>query len=63
MSNLIMSVPKSNFVETLVLMCLANVCFCTFATCEVIVGHRDIYYAKSLLHYFGCVEVLILVEK
>jgi len=30
---------------------------------KLIVGHRDIYYAKKKLHIFVCVEDRILVEK
>jgi hypothetical protein len=29
----------------------------------LIVGHRDIYYAKKILNYFLCVGVRILVGK
>ena len=48
--------------ETLVLMCMA--ChFDIIDNWELIVGHRDIYYAKQILNTFVCVEVRILVEK
>ena len=57
-----MSVPKVLLKETLELMCLASV-FGTLASWKMIVGHRDIYYAKKSLNYFGCVEVRIIVEK
>ena len=50
------------FKDTLVLMCLASV-FGTVASWKLIVGHRDIYYAKKVLNYFGCVEFRIPVEK
>jgi hypothetical protein len=36
--------------------------FGTLAIWEVIVGHRDIYYAKKI-KYFESVELRILVEK
>ena len=48
--------------EILVLMYLAIV-YGTFVRWNVIVGHRDIYFAKKNLNYFGCVDVRILVPK
>ena len=48
--------------ETLVLMCLASH-FDVIESSNLIVGHRDIYYAKKILNSFECVEVRILVEK
>ena len=50
------------FKETLVLMCLASV-FGTLTSWKLCVGHCVMYYAKEMLHYFGCVEVRMLVEK
>jgi len=48
--------------ETLILLCWASVVG-TFEIRNVIVGHRDIYYAKKILNYFVCLEIRILVEK
>jgi hypothetical protein len=50
------------FKVSLLLMCLLSV-FGNCARWKLIVGHRDICYAKEILNYFGCVEVWILVEK
>ena len=41
-----MSLPNSNFEETLVLMCLASQ-FDIIETSKVNDGHRDLYYAKK----------------
>jgi len=43
-------------------MCLASV-FGTFGNLEMIVGLRDIYYAKKILKYYGRLENIIWVEK
>jgi len=48
--------------EPLVLMCLASN-FDVIENSKLIVGHRDIYYAKKILNSFVCVAVRILVEK
>jgi hypothetical protein len=42
-------------------MCLASVL--ALSDLKVIVGQREIYYAKEILNYFECVEVRILVGK
>ena len=48
--------------KTLVLKSLASH-FNIIESWKLIVGHRDIYYAKKILNTFVCVEVRILVEK
>ena len=48
--------------ETLVLICLESH-FDIIESWKLIVGHRDIYYAKNILNSFDWVEVRILVEK
>jgi len=43
-------------------MCLASH-FDIIENSKLIVGHRDIYYAKKILNFFVCVEVRILVAR
>ena len=62
MSNVNMSVPKSNFQETVVLYDCKVFLFVTFVSWKVIVGYCVIYYVK-ILNYFGCMEYRILVEE
>ena len=60
--NVNMSFPSRNLKETLVLMCWESH-FDIIEKWNLIVGHRDIYYAKKILNTFVCVEVRIFVEK
>jgi len=57
-----MSVPKTNYQGNFSTYMYGK-CFGTFAKLEMIVGHRDIYYAKKIINYFGRVEDIIFVEK
>ena len=57
-----MSFLNGNFEGSLVLMCLAGH-FVIIEIRKLIVGHRDINYAKKILNNFVCVEVRILLEK
>ena len=40
-----------------------GILFDTFAKLEMIVGHRDYYYAKNIVNNFGSEEDIIFVEK
>jgi len=57
-----MSIPHCNLNDTLVLMCLASH-FDIIENWKLIVGYRDIYYAKKILNSFLCVKDRILVVK
>ena len=57
-----MSFPNSNFkgnISTYV----SGKYFDIIESLKLIVGNREIYFAKKILNYFLCLEVRILVEK
>jgi len=57
-----MSFPNRNFEENFSTYVIGK-SFWLYRELKLIVGHRDIYYAKKILNTFVCVEVRILVEK
>jgi len=44
-------------------MCFVIVSFWHIRELKLTVGHREIYYAKKILNYFGFGELRIIVEK
>ena len=63
MSNLNMSIPKSNFEGHLILMCLAAVCFWHVRKVKGGFCTSINLLRKYILNYFGWVELRILVGK
>ena len=63
MSNLNMSVPKSNFEGHLILMCLAAVCFWHVRNLKGVCYISIHLLRKNTLNYFGRVEFRTLVGK
>ena len=47
---------------TLVIMCLAGVCFWQFRKLKVFVGHHDINYPVKILNYFDCFDARVLIK-
>ena len=60
--NVNMFFPNNNFEENFSTYVFASH-FDIIESWKLIVGHRELYYAKKILKAFVCVEVRILVEK